>query len=241
LPVFRTYFFYQDDSPGSIPILLDFPSEWGHRFEAAWSTDLNTWATQEGKVFKPGPYRVITLPEWSHNSPDGPRPLIQAGDDRTVLQVIQGPGDASRSVTVTFENYTDAYLGLKTAHLDGGTCSDDMYPPEQIGSGTPEMAARVMWASQSHGFMTGTEGYTVYLLQDGESTIVLYWNNSIAGGNGYNVTLAEPLKDSYTGGYSGRDGGIASVTMTLKKSNFKCTYETSRSGKRNRGVGMPSC
>jgi hypothetical protein len=104
---------------------------------------------------------------------------------------------AARSCNVTFSNTTDALLSRQSWDLLHGIWSENMLPPEQIGSGTPDVPNNVVWQAESQGFLTGTEGSVVYTMLDG-TTITIYWDVPYAGENAYSVTVTGPSASAYT-------------------------------------------
>ncbi|KAI4179956.1 MAG: hypothetical protein L6R41_007540, partial [Letrouitia leprolyta] len=115
----------------------------------------------------------------------------------TPMLFDRSPGDAHRSVTTIFQNWSHATLIRTDCHLDGGEWSENKYPPEAIPSAYPNQV-NLEWASESHGFMTGTEGYVKYTFQDTKTTIKMCWDDPFVGSNKYSVTMEGPLEADYT-------------------------------------------
>ncbi|WP_395844821.1 aegerolysin family protein [Cystobacter fuscus] len=114
---------------------------------------------------------------------------------------------ASRSVTVTFTNNTSQALVLANAALQGGTWSQNMYPPSQINPGQ-----KVTWESESNGFATGTQGTVTYNVQNGAGQAMMSWNDPFSGSNAYTQSATGPYRISPP---SGGDGNNANVAFTL--------------------------
>ncbi|SCZ29366.1 aegerolysin family protein [Afifella marina] len=123
---------------------------------------------------------------------------------------------AARSTLVQFQNGTNAFLTRQSWNLAHGIWTEDMLPPEQIGAGSAAQPLTVSWESESDGFMTGTEGSVTYLLQDGQTTLYVYWDNPFVGSNGYDIKLDGPLSSDYSVDHSGGSGDNATVTFSLK-------------------------
>lgn len=121
------------------------------------------------------------------------------------------PQNAARSTIVKVQNKSKATLFLGSATLSHGIWSDNMYPPQQIQPG-----ASVQWASESQGFMTGTQGnalYTAINLQNAvqNGPISLSWDNPYAGSNAYGHSEPWFLNVSTSGG----GGNNATWTVTI--------------------------
>ena len=101
---------------------------------------------------------------------------------------------SARSVTAQLQNTTDLPLMLLSAKLSHGAWSQNMYPPTDI-SGNSNGA----WASQSDGFMTGTEGTLTYMLA-GAGQVTLHWDNPFAGSNKYTSAAPSGYEISHSGG-----------------------------------------
>ncbi|KAF2149773.1 hypothetical protein K461DRAFT_296198 [Myriangium duriaei CBS 260.36] len=129
---------------------------------------------------------------------------------------MTGPSDASRSVYVTFQNFTNNTLSRTSESLDHGIWSTDLYPQQTINPGTPQQPTSINFAAESQGFMTGVEGRATYLLPDGKTTVELYLNNPYSGSNGYKITVNGPESGHFNGSYNGGGGDNANITYTLK-------------------------
>ncbi|MGI0116507.1 aegerolysin family protein [Zooshikella sp. RANM57] len=122
---------------------------------------------------------------------------------------------AARSTLVIFQNLTGETLSLTNAKLDHGVWTQNMYPPEKV---SPD--DKVQWASESDGFMTGTEGSVTYHCTDG--SVYIHWDNPYIGGNSY----SDQAPDGYEITRSGGSGDNATVTFVLqKKTDVKKTIE----------------
>ena len=117
----------------------------------------------------------------------------------------------ARSVNVFVLNTTDKSLTLVTnsQNLDHGEWSSGRYPPTVIPAG-----GFGSWASESKGFMTGTEGNVSYTVQDTGKTAVFYWNNPYAGGNSYSAGGPPGFKVTWVGG----EGDNATVNYMFMRS-----------------------
>ena len=103
--------------------------------------------------------------------------------------------------------------------LDHGEWTRNMLPPEKIGAGALRSPTTATWASESDGFMTGTEGSVVYELGDDPSTsgtVRFDWNNPYIGSNGYRVGLSGALAGKLRADYEGGSGDNATVSFWLK-------------------------
>ena len=83
---------------------------------------------------------------------------------------------AARSTHVIIQNETDKTMLFVRGHLDHGRVTQK--PPSRIAPGaTGELQA------ESHGFMTGTEGYVAYRLEGVNGEARFGWNNPFYGRN----------------------------------------------------------
>ena len=216
----RTYLLYQDDVEGSVPVLLEYPRTWGLSFEANYSPPAgpNDLGTIEfiSRNLQPLGFLIDTeLPVWEKNIITNKLDRLQVGKSVPML-LRDSPRDASRSVIIKFNNYSDAFLSRRDCHLGGGKWSDNLYPPEQIASSSSGSPITLIWASQSHGIMSGTEGFAIYAMQDGQTTVKVYWDNPIADSNTYRMSLDGLLKDQYACTYTGGDGDNATIEVYLQ-------------------------
>ncbi|KAK0647067.1 hypothetical protein B0T16DRAFT_414649, partial [Cercophora newfieldiana] len=201
----KTYFVFLGSAPGAVPVILDVPFTWLVEFDVSWDADKKFWAVANKKFQNSLPYYNFNLPYWLGNLHPVPGPAQPMDSELPTAPRLLNVGitdNPSRSTYVTFKNYTDAYMVLQSAHLDHGMWTENKYPPEQIGAGGPENPVQVSWSSQSDGFMTGTEGYVMYRLQDMQTTMKVYWDNPYVGSNGYSITLDGPLAGGYKGEHS---------------------------------------
>ena len=118
---------------------------------------------------------------------------------------------ASRSTHVTLTNATGSNLLRKSISLEHGVWTTR--PPQIIGD-------RGEWASESDGFMTGTEGHAVYTIEDGGGEVCLHWNNPFIGSNSYHHSVSPQAPSDGTGeGFSvihlGGGGDNAAVEFQL--------------------------
>ena len=80
------------------------------------------------------------------------------------------------------------------------------------------MPINVSWESESQGFMTGTQGYVVYTMLDGSTTVTINWDNPYWGSNEYSIVIDGLHKSNYSGSYDGGSGDNATVNFTLANS-----------------------
>lgn len=121
------------------------------------------------------------------------------------------PQDAARSVIVKVQNNSSATLFLGSATLSHGIWSDNMYPPQQIQPG-----ASIQFASESQGFMTGTQGTALYTAINLQQTVqngsvALNWDDPFSGSNSYGHSEPWFLRVSSSGG----SGNNAVWTVTI--------------------------
>jgi hypothetical protein len=128
---------------------------------------------------------------------------------------------AARWTEVTFINKTQLNLRKVSDELAAGVWDNDR-PPIQIGD-------RAIWASESDGFLTGTEGRVTYDLEtvvsDGATPVNvgqvrLHWNNPFSGSNSYHHSVTPQATASSTFGtfsvvHMGGHGADARVTFQL--------------------------
>jgi hypothetical protein len=88
---------------------------------------------------------------------------------------------AARSVLITFHNQSKLTLEMAGGRLAHGEWTHR--PPKTIGPNQ-----KVTWASESNGFMTGTEGTVTYRIKGG-GQVYLWWDNPYAGGNSYDASV----------------------------------------------------
>ncbi|SOB78787.1 hypothetical protein [Streptomyces sp. 1331.2] len=93
---------------------------------------------------------------------------------------------AARSTTVHLTNGSGCTLQRTDYSLAHGIWSPGMEPSPTVGNGWG-----AVFASESNGFLTGTEGTVTYRAYDCEEgwrngrTVVLHWANPYAGSNSY--------------------------------------------------------
>lgn len=221
---FRTYSFFQSNAPNSVPVLLRYPVKWGWSWQARWDHTEKTYIIENPNFTPFGEFKDMTMPTWYHHAPGSKDRHVLAstlngssnggdGKTETIIKAsspidkhttgIQGPEQAARSCRVIFENYSNAYLGRVHAYLEHGIWSDEFLPPEEIGPGTSHSSTNALWAAESQGFWTGTEGNVVYMMEDGETTIKVYWAVPyFKHDNTYSVNIEGPLSGAYEGTFS---------------------------------------
>lgn len=113
---------------------------------------------------------------------------------------------AKRSTVVYFTNRSRCNLIQSKTNLDHGIW-DQKTPPATI-----EKLSAVVWASESNGFMTGTEGTAIYECIGHNCTVKVHWNNPFVGGNSYKETLSDTRYHKiYRSGESGNNAVIRYV------------------------------
>lgn len=122
---------------------------------------------------------------------------------------------ADRSTCIIFQNATPVTLTRSSEKLDHGTWSDNLLPPDVIGGGLPNIPNPATWQSESQGLATGTQGETVYLLPDLETTLTIDWDNPYWGSNANQATMTGPSAGLYTCTVTGGDGDNATVTVAF--------------------------
>ncbi|MFG2909755.1 Crystal protein ET79 [Kitasatospora sp. NPDC048286] len=115
---------------------------------------------------------------------------------------------ASRSTSVNLTNNSGKLLTRSGASLQWGIWSDGMMPPSMVQSGVT-----AKWASESEGFMTGTEGTVTFNVVGEQNGVTVHWNNPYWGGNGYSCDAPSGYKCTWQGG----SGDNAAVSFTLSK------------------------
>jgi pimeloyl-ACP methyl ester carboxylesterase len=114
---------------------------------------------------------------------------------------------AARSVQVVFHNHSDKTLTLDQAELAHGIWTKR--PPRTIAPNK-----EVDWASESDGFLTGTEGRAAYHVHGhAHAKVELHWDNPFAGSNSYDEHAPAGFHLSRQGGA----GDNASIVWTLKE------------------------
>ena len=121
---------------------------------------------------------------------------------------------AARSVQVTFINKTDQSLTRLGYNLSHGEWSSSEGNAETPPATIDAKQENAQWASESDGFMTGTEGVCTYAIASGGSVEVT-WDIPFlpAGDNSYSSTTPDGYSCNHTAG----DGDNATVTFTLEK------------------------
>ncbi|MFJ8429843.1 Crystal protein ET79 [Kitasatospora sp. NPDC094019] len=115
--------------------------------------------------------------------------------------------EAARSTGVSFRNSTQQQLQRTDSGLSHGCWSRDGLPQDAIAK-----TVTASWKSESCGFATGTEGYTVYrFASDWNQTVTLRWNNPYSGRNSYSCDAPAGYQCSWSGG----SGNNANVAFTL--------------------------
>jgi len=126
--------------------------------------------------------------------------------------IVPAAQAAARSTTVLLINSTGCDLNLAGYGLTHGMWTTE--PPQYIDPGT-----QASWASESNGFMTGTEGYARFTTSDCADTalrrkvVQVHWANPFYGSNSYNYAGTDP---AFTVSYNGGTGNRTSVTFTAK-------------------------
>jgi Aegerolysin len=97
----------------------------------------------------------------------------------------------ARSVQCLLINATPIPLTLITSSqiLEGGKWSDGEMPPATVTDTSPGR-----WASQSHGFFTGTEGRVSYNIGDTGKQIHMHWDNPYSGSDKFDAQADPPYK-----------------------------------------------
>jgi hypothetical protein len=91
------------------------------------------------------------------------------------------PLNAAVSGRIKLDNYTTASMKRFSYHLDHGAWSDGWFPPEAIAAD-----ARATWASESDGFLTGTEGTVTWrMYKNGVAVgnVKTHWDVPFSGDN----------------------------------------------------------
>ncbi|MFI6844326.1 hypothetical protein OG535_38305 [Kitasatospora sp. NBC_00085] len=134
-------------------------------------------------------------------------PVAAAAVPVTAAAAVPAADEAARSTWVTVFNKTTKPLALAGNRLLHGCWMDNRTPQSWVNS-----RGAVMFASESCGFMTGTEGEVTYNINEG-GQVHLTWNNPYSGANSYTCTVPS----GYSCVYSGGSGNSAQVTFTFTK------------------------
>ncbi|MEU3563012.1 aegerolysin family protein [Kitasatospora sp. NPDC006786] len=116
---------------------------------------------------------------------------------------------AARSTSVNLTNNSGKLLTRSGASLQWGIWSDGGMPPSMVQSGIT-----AKWASESDGFMTGTEGDVTFDVLGEQNKVKVHWNNPYTGSNSYSCEAPAGYKCTWQGG----GGDNAAVSFTLSKS-----------------------
>jgi hypothetical protein len=119
---------------------------------------------------------------------------------------------ASRSVKCTLFNNSPYTLQLKQSELKHGIWSQGV-GGTQTPTPTISAAAIGTWASESNGFMTGTEGWALFEVLGDGSMFEVSWDNPFIGKNSYTQTRRPKVAQSGTP--SGTFEDNATVTFTF--------------------------
>ncbi|MFD0402295.1 aegerolysin family protein [Kitasatospora sp. NPDC127121] len=130
-----------------------------------------------------------------------------AGAD-TADAVVPGV-TAARSTSINLTNNSGKLLVRSGSSLRWGIWSDNMLPPSMV---QPGVTAK--WASESDGFMTGTEGEVTFDVSGESNKVRVYWNNPYTGSNGYSCSAPSGYKCTWQGG----SGDNAAISFNLSKS-----------------------
>lgn len=221
---FLTYFFFQASDDGSCPVPIGFPVMWGLQWDASY--DGTNFTITNPLITPPEPVQEMEMPVWAGFTPnDESKKVSRAIPKRDKQPLVpkqisskrgwRSPSDAARSTFITFQNTSNAYLTLQTAHLDHGIWSEGYLPPQNVAPGTTSNPTTVQFGAESQGSTTGDEGYVQFVMQDGLTTIKLYFDNPYWGSNGYSVSINGPLGGQYSGTYSGGSGDNADWNVYL--------------------------
>ena len=136
---------------------------------------------------------------------------------------------AARWTEVTLVNRTHHNLRKTEDHLEHGVWDDT--PPQLVGH-------RAVWASESDGVLTGTEGWATFQIEMVEpderqtevlGTVRLHWDNPFAGGNSYDASVnpqATSTGPGFSVGFFGGHGEDARVTFVLSDGLVEVDRET---------------
>jgi hypothetical protein len=119
---------------------------------------------------------------------------------------------AARSISIVLHNTTDQDLTLTSSDLPHGIWTSK--PPDNIG---PQ--ADGSWESESDGIGTGTQGSLVFSIGGSGDSVLIGWDNPIAGTNKFSINLSS----GYALYQSGWDGDNASIEYTLEVSALHAT------------------
>ncbi|MFE6747205.1 Crystal protein ET79 [Kitasatospora purpeofusca] len=143
-------------------------------------------------------------------------PATPSSDTVTAAPVTAAPApatgavgiqEAARSTGVAFRNSTLQQLQRTDSGLAHGCWSRDGLPQDAIAK-----TVTATWKSESCGFATGTEGYTVYrFASDWNKTVTIRWNNPYSGRNSYSCEAPSGYQCDWSGG----SGNNANVAFTL--------------------------
>lgn len=104
---------------------------------------------------------------------------------------------AARSVDVELVNDTDRTLTYTDDRLDHGRWAGQ--PPK-----TMAPYSKAKWRSESHGFMTGTEGWVTYSVERSTVPLRLYWDDPYWGSNRIQASAPPAFSIDHTGGTGNR-------------------------------------
>jgi hypothetical protein len=113
----------------------------------------------------------------------------------------------ARTVLVTVDNQTGKDLSLESKFLQHGIWTEDEKPPDII-----PVNSTKQYQAESHGFMTGTEGYVVYKIGDGP-TVILNFDNPLL----VRATVDGQDSGHYDAAHSGGRGLNPKITYTVKR------------------------
>jgi hypothetical protein len=221
---FMTHFFFKANGAGTCEVPIGFPVFWGLNWEASY--DGTDFKITNPTITVPEVLQSMEMPTWTGFTPNEEgKKVSRAMPQRNKLPLAprqigskrgwRSPSDAARSTFITFQNTSDAYLTLQTAHLDHGIWSEGYLPPQNVAPGRPSNPTTVQFAAESQGFATGDEGYVQFVMQDGLTTIKLYFDNPYWGSNGYSVGINGPLGAKYSATHSGGDGDNTKWNVSL--------------------------
>jgi Bacterial Ig-like domain (group 3)/Peptidase M66 len=94
--------------------------------------------------------------------------------------------DSARSILVHFTNRSDSTLTLASKTLDGGCWSEGLEPPAKIA-----IDQSVDIASESCGFLTGTEFHVSYTLDLSGATMKMHYSNPFVGEDTFEETAPQ--------------------------------------------------
>jgi len=108
---------------------------------------------------------------------------IIGSQQNQLKNMVDTQPQAARSVTITLSNRTGYTLSRANWVVDHGIWST--LPPETIANHTT-----VTWATESNGFLTGTEGHIYYWIGDTNQWVYLHWDNPYVGSNSYDQSVS---------------------------------------------------